>query len=86
VAYDLALRRQIARDVSRGDEAARPPGRGALRAAAAGLALLLPYLTRGAVVTRYRREYRRDARGRDLARTQEMPAISSTELVYGRED
>lgn len=86
MAYDLALRRRIARDVSRGDESTRPQGSGALRAAASGLALLLPHLARGTEVTHYRREYRRDARGRDLARTQEMPAITSTELVYGPED
>jgi len=86
MSYDLALRRHLSRDVARGDERPPSPGSEVKSLVAAGLVLLLPSFVRGAEVSRYRREYRRDVRGRELKQTLEVPAISSAELVFGPED
>jgi len=81
VAYDLVLRRQLDRDYSRGEGGARPAG--PRLAAVAGLGLLLsasaPLSAGRRLESRY---YRRKFRG-DLRATQETPAVTMRELVYG---
>jgi hypothetical protein len=94
MAYDLALRRQSPKSFSRGDEPPHPrdpnevsPARSLLLPTATGLAataLVVALLggTRGAG-RRVERTYYRATR-RDLARTQETPAVTMSEMVYGR--
>lgn len=95
MSYDLALRRQIAGNIARDD--ARPdPGdvsieRGLLLPTALGLAAAAVSVSLVLAAGGPRRVRRRvegayyRATWRDLDRTQEMPAVSMRELVYGPE-
>jgi len=76
MAYDLVLRRRIQRDYSRGDEPARPasPKTEALSFLVANAALIVA----GAAESASYRDYRAG-----LTKTQELPAVSMSELVYG---
>jgi hypothetical protein len=92
MSYDLLLRRQISGSVARDDseEGRLRPGdvslERALLAPAAGLAaaaaLALLVSGRGRVGKRVERTYYRATR-RDLTRTQETPAVTMREMVYG---
>jgi hypothetical protein len=81
MSYDLLLRRQSPGNYARGDEVPRPhsPSGVVLAAAAASTLLLVGILGAG---RRVERTYYR-ATWRDLGRTQETPALTMRELVYG---
>lgn len=81
MSYDLALRRRLQRDYSRGDEPRPPRAHTGASLALAALTLLLPSLARRAESAAYRRSY-----GRGLKVTQEVPAVTMHEIVYGRKE
>lgn len=96
MSYDLILHRQLPSNHSRGSET-RPsrgpnevsPARALLVPTAAGLAtaavLVLLLGKTGKVQRTVEKKYYRATR-RDLGRTQETPAVTMRELVYGREE
>ena len=81
MAYDLLLRRQLDRDYSRGEGSACQAG--PRLAAVAGLGLLLSALAAPRAGRQLERRYYRRAYRGDLRATQETPAITMRELVYG---
>jgi hypothetical protein len=85
VAWDLVLHRQLPGSCARGDSPSTP-GLGILPPALAASTLLLPMALRQVEVGRYRRSHRTDAHDRVLHATQELPAITMSELVYGSGD
>lgn len=82
MAWDLLLRRQLPGSCARGESPATP-GLGLLPAAVAASVLVLPRVLRIAEIGYYRRLHSTDTHDRDLHATQEVPAITNYEMVYG---
>lgn len=88
MAYDLVLRRRTPHDYSRDSAAPVDPRSMLGQLGVLALVVLLPVLPevlQAARDMRLRREYRSDARGRDLHATVEMPAVSMREMIYDKE-
>jgi len=81
MSWDLALRRHLPRDISRGDSPPPDPRAEIFSAAVSAGFLLAPVAIR-----LFEKPYYRLSRRGDLSTTQESPAITMRELVYGPEE